>query len=126
MTIIDALGTSTPTSITVVATSTFDLAAHERVHHRRLLGWLHAPVQQPDLQLGQRRRELGVQRDRGLQLELFRLLDQRTHPVDLSAADSELAHALDDLARRRWLTSLVATGVRPGGISSMTETSRSA
>ena len=29
-----------------------DFAAHERVHHRRLFARLHAPVQQPDLELG--------------------------------------------------------------------------
>ena len=87
-----------------------DLAADESVHHRGLVVGLHPAVQQPDLELGERRGELRVQRNRGLQLELLRFLDQRTNPVDLLARGAELASAQDDLAapaladqpRRHW------------------------
>jgi hypothetical protein len=44
------LGTSTPTSITVVATSTWISLACEGVHHRRLLGGFEPAVHQADLQ----------------------------------------------------------------------------
>ena len=75
-----------------------DLAAHEAVHHRGLVVGFHAPVQQPDLELGKLCGKLRVQRNRGLQFELFRFLDQRADPVDLPARAADLAHALDDLA----------------------------
>ena len=52
MTISAALGTSTPTSITVVATSTGSCAGLELRHHGRLLGRRHAAVQQADIRPG--------------------------------------------------------------------------
>ncbi len=55
-------------------------------------------MQQPDGDFGQRGRQLRVQRDRGLQLELLGLLDERTHPVGLTALAARAAHALDHLA----------------------------
>ena len=89
---------------------------------------LHAAVQQPDARApGSVARQLGVQRDRRLQLELLRLLDQRAHPVRLPPFRALLARpARRSRPRRFWLTSRVTTGVRPGGISSITDTSRSA
>ena len=85
------------------------------------------PCSSPTRDLGQRGRQLRVQRDRGLQLELFRLLDQRTHPVGLAALAARACRTRSITSPRRLLlTSRVATGVRPGGISSIAETSRSA
>ena len=52
-TITVAFGTSTPTSITVVATSTSSLAGAERGHHRLLLRRRHLAVQQPEAQAGE-------------------------------------------------------------------------
>ena len=74
----------------------FDLAAHERRHHRRFLGRLEAPVQQADPQFRQRARERLVGGDGGLQLQLLRLLDQRTHPVHLPPFGAGFAHPGDD------------------------------
>src|SRR5690349_11694141 len=73
-----------------------DLAADEALHGRRFFIRLHPAVQKPNGQLRQLRRQLGVERDRGLQLQLFRFLDQRAHPVDLTARGTQLPGALDD------------------------------
>ena len=55
ITISDAFGTSTPTSITVVATSTSISPRDERGHRRRLFVGLHPAVQQSDRERRQRR-----------------------------------------------------------------------
>ena len=74
-----------------------EIAGHEFRHHGGLRIGLHAAVQQPDPELGQRGGELGVQRYRRLQLELLGFLDQRTHPVDLPLFGACRAYPLDDL-----------------------------
>ena len=53
ITITVAFGTSTPTSMTVVATSTSSVAGAEGGHRRLLLGRRHPPVQQPEAQPGE-------------------------------------------------------------------------
>ena len=75
-----------------------DFAADECVHRLRLRVGLHPPVDQTDIQAvrvcsGQ----LRVQRNCRLQLELFRFLDQRAHPIHLMPLRADLAHAFDDL-----------------------------
>ena len=123
-----ALGTSTPTSITVVATSTSSSPRAEPVHRRLLLGRRQATVQQPEPQAAQLAGRQPLERLlRRRHLELLALVDQRTHHVGLSArrpprrgrrptprppAAARSAHC-------------VTIGVRPGGISSSTLTSRS-
>ena len=92
---IDALGTSTPTSITVVATSTSHVAAGECAHRRCLVVGLHPAVDQADRELALvGRGQLRMQRHRGLQLELFRLLDQRAHPIGLTPLGAKPAEPI--------------------------------
>ena len=49
------------------------------------------PCSRPTANSGSAAVELGMQRDGRLQLELFRFLDQRAHPVDLPALGAGLA-----------------------------------
>ena len=84
-TITVALGTSTPTSMTVVATSTCDLPVAEGGHRRLLLGRREAAVQQAEAQA---REVVGLEALVGLlgrrHLELLALADQRAHDVGLA------------------------------------------
>jgi hypothetical protein len=123
----EALGTSTPTSITVVDTSTGISAAGQTVHHRLLLGRRHARMQQADQHAGQRGgAQFGVGGGGVAQVQRLALLDQRADPVHLPALRQLGADALDHLVAPRRGHQPVTTGVRPGGSSSMVETSRSA
>ena len=73
-----AFGTSTPTSTTVVDTSTCSSPARERLHHALLRVGLHAAVQQPDAVRGKHLlRQVIGHLGRRLQVDLLRLLDQR-------------------------------------------------
>jgi hypothetical protein len=72
------------------------------------------------------RRQLGVRGGGVAQIQRLALLDQRADPVHLPALGDLGADALDHLAARGSATSFVTTGVRPGGSSSMVDTSRSA
>ena len=92
------------------------LSAHEGRHGCRLLVRLHAPVQQPHRQFGESGGQLGVQRHRGLQLQLLRFLDQGTDPVHLPALSANLAHALDDFATPTLAHQLIAS-VRGIGVA---------
>ena len=81
-----AFGTSTPTSITVVATSTSSSPSLKLPHHLATLGRLQLPVQQSDAIPG----ELGAAQPLGLHLggarePRLRLLDQRADDVRLAA-----------------------------------------
>jgi hypothetical protein len=62
MIISEAFGTSTPTSITVVATSRSMLAVLERAHGRLLLGGLHPAVHQADAGIRQAARQASKRR----------------------------------------------------------------
>ena len=98
----EAFGTSTPTSITVVQTSSCDRGrCLNCVHHRGLLRGRQAAVQQADPQ----RLELALQRlvgiERGLQVAVLGLLDHRAHPVGLLAFGAGLADAREHLAAPR-------------------------
>ena len=109
MTITVALGTSTPTSMTVVATSTSRRPLAELVHGRLLVGRAEAPVQQPEAQA----LELaGGQLGEGVlgraDLELVGLLDQRGHDVRLAPGGHLAAHRGPHLG-------LVVLGAGPGG-----------
>ena len=95
-----AFGTSTPTSITVVATSTSSSPVLERPHHLAPLGRLQPPVQQADPVAG----ELGA--PQALRLLLGRArqaglgrLDQRADDVGLPARVEVDAEPLVGLAR---------------------------
>ena len=80
MTISVALGTSTPTSITVVATSHAEPAAGERFHRRVLFGRLEAAVDQPHPIAEPQPQYLDASLGRG-EVALLALLDQRTEPI---------------------------------------------
>src|SRR5205823_4346361 len=96
MTMTEALGTSMPTSMTVVETST-SLVGLEARHDRLFFVRAHLPVQQADAKL----REDGVgdmlaQLGRALRLEFFALFDQRADDVDLAAlAEQALRGGID-------------------------------
>ena len=127
-TMIVAFGTSTPTSITVVATSTSSSARAEQLHRHLLLGRRQPPVQQAEPEP----RELaGGEALVGLlgrrHLELLALVDQRADHVRLtSGRDLSRTSAHDlRLERAARVAHLVTIGVRPGGSSSSTLTSRS-
>ena len=93
ITITVAFGTSTPTSMTVVATSTSSSPARNAVHRRLLLGRRHPPVQQPEAQAGQLAGRQPLERLLGRRdLELLALLDQRAHDVGLAPGGDLVAH----------------------------------
>ncbi len=71
-------------------------AALELLHHRGLLGRLHAAMDQSDGKLTERGRELLEGGLRGLAGEFLGLLDQRADPVGLTALAAGGAHPLDD------------------------------
>ncbi len=83
-------------------------------------------MHQADAQVGQRLGQHGVGLGRGLQLQRFRLLDQRTDPVHLASFERGGVHALDHFVAPVLVDRAREIGVRPGGSSSITETSRSA
>ena len=88
-----AFGTSTPTSITVVVTSTSSVVREERLHHRLLLGGLQLAVQQADAQAGQRPvAQRLFHADGGAHVDLVAVLDDRQHDVGLPALGDLLAH----------------------------------
>ena len=98
MTMIVASGTSTPTSMTVVATSTAIVATPERLHRAILFRRAHAPMHEPHpgpentLQGGEavlRRGKIGF----------VGFLDQRTHPIGAVAFVDGVADALHHFAR---------------------------
>ena len=126
-TITVAFGTSTPTSMTVVATRTSSVAGPERAHHGLLLGRRHAPVQQAEPEAVQLAARQPLERllRRG-DLELLGLLDQRAHDVRLAARRRpRRAPPPTRPPRPHPPPSVVTIGVRPGGSSSRTLTSRS-
>ena len=84
-------------------------------------------MDQADAHLGQRFSKRGRGFLRGLVAQLFGFIDERTDPVRLAAFEHRLVNALRRSRRgaSRGSTT-VFTGVRPGGSSSMTDTSRSA
>ncbi len=84
MTITVAWGTSTPTSITVVATSTGRLAAAEALHRRVLVVGAHPAVHELDLEVGEDLlRQVPVHLGRRRGSELLGVLDERAHHVGL-------------------------------------------
>ncbi len=80
---IEALGTSTPTSITVVATSTLVSPGHETGHRGVFLARRHLAVDQPDDALAQGRAQLLEPFLGGGQIDDFAFLDQRADPIGL-------------------------------------------
>jgi hypothetical protein len=97
MTIKVALATSTPTSMTVVATRTSISPASEGGHHRRLFIAAQTAMHETDAQIGKFGTERCTGFQRRLQLQLRRFLDQRTDPVSLASAGNDRAHRGDDL-----------------------------
>ena len=79
-----ASGTSTPTSITVVATSKLRLAGGKARHGGVLLRALHAAVHEVDL-VAEALAQLLVTLFGGGQIALFGFLDQRADPVGAAA-----------------------------------------
>ena len=128
MTMTVALGTSTPTSMTVVATRTCRPAGTELCHHGLLLRRRQLPVQQAEAQARQRPgTEAGeLLAGRG-GLDALRLLDQGADDVGLVAGGDLLAHRPPGRLHLRGdrVAQIVLTGVRPGGSSSSTVVSRS-
>ena len=128
MTITVASGTSTPTSITVVATSTSTLTGPELGHDPLLLGRRQLAVEEADAQAGQ----LGPGQAFGFGhhrrgLDPVRPLDQRAHHEGPVPA-RHLGPAPAPTPRRPLagpLSQVVVTGSRPGGSSSMMVMSRS-
>ena len=129
ITITVALGTSTPTSITVVATSTSSSPARKRSITASFSADGSRPCSSPSRSpasspAASRSKVSSAERH----LELLGLLDQRAHDVGLAAGGHLVAHVGP---RRRPPSSgavgprACAIGVRPGGSSSSTLTSRS-
>ena len=100
MTMTVASGTSTPTSITVVATSTSMSAGPELGHDPLLLGRGQLAVEEADPQAGQLRlgQSLGLGHHRG-GLDPVRSLDQRAHHEGPVPGRDLLAHPLPRLVR---------------------------
>ena len=103
-----------------------DAARLERRHRLLARAGRHAPVHDADCDIGQGRGEGGGRVLGGLRLEQLGLLDQRADPVGLPAREAGAADARTTSSRRESGIATVATGIRPGGSSSITETSRSA
>ena len=96
-----ASGTSTPTSITVVATRSRRLARGETLHGAILVGALHAAVHQID-----RGAEALLQRGEALlgggEIDGFGFLDQRADPIDaLALVERAADRVLDTSSSRR-------------------------
>ena len=79
-----AFGTSTPTSMTVVATSRSRSPALERAHHGVLAAAGHATVHEPDADAGQGGGERRGSLLGGLVAHAFGFVDQRADPVRLA------------------------------------------
>ncbi len=122
-----AFGTSMPTSTTVVETRTCTVAGGERPHHALLLVLAQPAVQQRDAELGKHLgREVVGHLRRGPHVDLRRLLDQRVDDVRLApGVQLRAARSAYTSSRRDWGMTCVSAGVRPGGSSRITETSRS-
>ena len=127
MTITVASGTSTPTSMTVVATSTSSVPGPELGHDPLLLGRRQLAVEQPDPQAGQLRagQALRLGHHRG-GLDPVRSLDQRAdHEGPVAGGHLGPAPAPTPPRPRAGSGATVVTGSRPGGSSSMMVMSRS-
>ena len=104
-----------------------DLPGLERPHHRVLGVERQAPVDEPDAEVaeGPGLEPLG-HLGRRLEVARLRLLDQGAHDVGLAPGPELVADEVVDPSRARpRRASSVRMGVRPGGSSSSTETSRS-
>ena len=96
MIMIEAFGTSTPTSITVVETRTESSPEAKRRHDAILvLGAVAGHAQARPL--AEARRKLGVALFGRGEIEQLRLGDQRADPIDLRAAFDRARDAVDDL-----------------------------
>ena len=124
ITMMVASGTSTPTSITVVATSSCVFAGAKRAMAASLSGAFHAAMHQIDF-LAESLSQLFEARLRGREIDLFGFLDQRADPIGAlafgeGAADGVL-HFRDARHRDRagvdWLAA--------GGFSRNSDTSMS-
>ena len=73
-----------------------DPACQESGHGLRLLGGFQAPVNQSHLESRKLLAQRSVGIERRLQLQLFGLLDQGTHPVRLAPGCASLADASHD------------------------------
>ena len=91
-----AFGTSTPTSMTVVATSRSILPSLKRAMTASFSRGGHAAVHEPDRQFRQRFRERRGGLFGRLRVQLIGLLDQRAHPVGLALLPARIANAHDD------------------------------
>ena len=95
-----ASGTSTPTSITVVATSSWRRAGGKSLHRRVFLGAFHAAVHQIDAGAEFLTQLLVAFLRRG-KVDLLGFIDQRADPVDALALVERAADRLLDLADAR-------------------------
>ena len=126
MTITVALGTSTPTSITVVETRIFVLFCWKRIHGGFLLIGRHFAVQQAHVNVGENdARKVFVHVLRGLHRTGFRFLNHRIDHVGLTPLLDLPGNKLQTFSMQSPETCLVSTGCLPGGSSSIIETSRS-
>ena len=125
MTMMDAFGTSTPTSITVVDTRMRELACGERRHDAVLVLACEPAMHQADF-VAEALAKRGVALLGRGHIQHLRLGDQRADPIDL--------RALGDGALERSITSLEPlerhgagrrSACRPGGFSSSRDTSMS-
>ena len=96
MIMIEAFGTSTPTSMTVVDTRIDSAPDGERRHDAVLLLAREPAMHQPDL-LAEALREVGVALLRRGDVQHLGLGDQRADPIDLRARSDGAADAADHL-----------------------------
>ena len=103
-----------------------DLTVLERAH-RRLLCRAAPCVRGPaDASSGSAAASACARFFRGLCATLLRFVDQRAHPVRLAPSAHAARMRIDHFIAARACNATVLTGVRPGGSSSMADTSRSA
>ena len=103
-----------------------DLAVFEAAHGE-FLGWRrHAAVNQSNAQVRQGRRQCGGGLLRRLVWHLLGFVDQRADPICLSPCEAGGANSHHHFVAAQVRQHHGLTGVRPGGNSSMTDTSRSA
>ena len=109
-----AFGTSIPTSITVVATSTSVSPGGEGRHRRRLLGRVHLPVEQPDPEVAQlaAAQPLGLLPGR-LAGQFLGDLDQRADDERLAPLAQPLAQELVGASRSSSPTTFVVDRLAP-------------